>query len=348
MIAQGRGDQNPFHSKADCEYDKNTDRSSEKGGNLPMITILGAGGAIGNELVKILAAKQQPFRLVARNPHPAAGAAEVVSADLYDKDQAVRAVAGSTVVHLLVGLKYDHRVWYEVWPRIMANTIEACKRAGAKLVFFDNVYMYGRVSGPMTEETPFNPCSRKGEIRARIASTLINEWKAGSLTAMIVRSADFYGPNARTGIANVLVFDPLMKDQKASCLLSDSLPHSYTFTVDAAQALSTLAASDSAWNQTWHVPTAPDPPSGKEFVTTAAREVGVPPKYRVLSKAMVRVGGWFNPMVGEVHEMLYQNDSPYLFDSSKFAKAFGFSGTPYQEGIRATATAGKMAAASAG
>jgi hypothetical protein len=43
---------------------------------------------------------------------------------------------------------------------------------------------------------------------------------------------------------------------------------------------------------------------------------------------MVRLIGWFNPLVGGVHEMLYQNDSPYLFDSSNFAKAFSFSGTP--------------------
>ena len=52
---------------------------------------------------------------------------------------------------------------------------------------------------------------------------------------------------------------------------------------------------------------------------------------------MVRVFGWFDPVVGEIHEMLYQNDSPYLFDSSKYAQAFGFAGTPYAEGIRATA-----------
>ena len=35
--------------------------------------------------------------------------------------------------------------------------------------------------------------------------------------------------------------------------------------------------------------------------------------------------------------MLYQNDSPYLFDSSKYAQAFGFAGTPYAEGIRVIA-----------
>jgi nucleoside-diphosphate-sugar epimerase len=302
-----------------------------------MITILGAGGAISNELVKLLAAAGQPFRLVGRTPQVVPGAAEVVAADLSDQEQTIRAVAGSSVVHLLVGLPYDHKLWAKMWPRIMANTIEACKRSGAKLVFFDNVYMYGRVNGPMTEETPFNPCSKKGEIRARIATSLINEWKAGTVTAMIARSADFYGPSTPNSVTNMLVFGPLAKKQKASWLASAAQPHSFTYTVDAARGLIALGASDSAWNQTWHLPTTPNPPTGSEFITLAANELGAKPKYRVLSPLMVRLAGLFNPMVGEVHEMLYQNDSPYIFDSSKFARTFGFAGTPYAEGIRATA-----------
>ncbi|MGA3239936.1 MAG: NAD-dependent epimerase/dehydratase family protein [Bryobacteraceae bacterium] len=302
-----------------------------------MITILGAGGDIGNKLAKLLAARNEPFRIVGRNPSPAAGASETVAADITDRDQTIRAVAGSSVVHLLVGLKYDHRVWREMWPRIMSNAIEACKRAGAKLVFFDNVYMYGKVAGPMTEETPFNPCSKKGEIRAEIAATLIDEWKAGALTGMIARAADFYGPDTRNGMANRLVFDPLSRKKKASWLANDAVPHSYTYTPDAAQSLVQLPERATAWNQTWHVPTTPNPPTGKEFVTLVAKEFGVAPKYRVLSRPMIRVAGWFNPLIGELYEMLYQNDSPYVFDSSKFAREFGFAGTPYADGIRITA-----------
>src|ERR1700680_3916326 len=99
-----------------------------------MITILGAGGAIGNELVKLLAARNQPFRLVGRNPRETPGATQTLAANLTDRDQTLRAVAGSRVVHLLVGLKYDHKLWQEIWPRVMSNTIEACKRAGTKLI----------------------------------------------------------------------------------------------------------------------------------------------------------------------------------------------------------------------
>jgi nucleoside-diphosphate-sugar epimerase len=302
-----------------------------------VITILGAGGAIGNELVKLLSARNHPFRLVSRSPRPTPEATETVAADLTDKDQTMRAVAGSSVVYLLVGLKYDHQVWQEMWPRIMSNAVEACKRAGTKLIFFDNVYMYGRVGGPMTEETPFNPCSKKGEIRAKIATTLINEWKSGALTGMIARAADFYGPDTRNGVPNLLVFEPLARKRRASWLVNDSVPHSFTYTPDAARSLVQLAETDTAWNQTWHVPTAPNPLTGREFVALAARDLGVAPKYRVLSRPVIRMAGWFDPLVAESYEMLYQSDSPYRFDSGKFAREFGFAGTPYADGIRTTA-----------
>ncbi len=305
-------------------------------------TILGAGGPIGNELAKILAMENKPFRLVGRNPKAMPGA-ESVKADLADRDQTMRAIEGSSVVYLVAGLKYDTRVWQELWPRIMANTIEACKRAQAKLLFFDNVYMYGRARGAMTEETPYAPCSKKGEVRARIATSLMDEAQAGNLQALIARSADFYGPEARNSVPNTLVFEPFAKGSTASWLVNAAVPHSLTYTPDAARGVLMLAERDSAWNQTWHLPTAPSPPTGREFIVMAAKALSVEPKFRVLNRPMLKVVGWFNPLVGESYEMLYQSDAPYLFDSTKFAREFGFGGTPYSEGIRMAAASYKKA-----
>jgi hypothetical protein len=67
--------------------------------------------AAATSCVKLLAAWSQAFRIVGRNPRPTPGATETLAADLTDKDQTIRAVAGSSVVHLLVGLNYDHKVW---------------------------------------------------------------------------------------------------------------------------------------------------------------------------------------------------------------------------------------------
>jgi nucleoside-diphosphate-sugar epimerase len=306
-----------------------------------MHTILGAGGAIGTELVKALAIGRRRVRLVGRNPKLIEGAAEAVPADLSDLQKTVDAVVGSSVVYLLAGLKYDLKIWRELWPRIMSNAIEACKRAKAKLIFFDNVYMYGKVGGRMTEETAFNPCSEKGEIRAQIATALLEEIKAGNLQALIARSADFYGPHVATGVPNILVFDKLAEGATASWLVNDSAPHSFTFTPDAARSLALLADAETAWNQTWHVPTAPNPLTGKAFVQLAAKAFGVAPKYRVLGRPLVKIAGWFDSDIRESYEMLYQSESEYLFDSSKFTQAFTFAPTSYVEGIRATAAAYK-------
>lgn len=304
-----------------------------------MQTILGAGGAIGSELVKQLSSTGHKVRLVGRNPKMVTGAAHVFSADLLDLDKTIEAVSGSSIAYLLVGLKYDARIWSEQWPLIMSNTIEACKRTKTKLIFFDNVYMYGKVEGCMTEETPFNPCSKKGEVRAQIATMLLNEFNSGNLNVMIARSADFYGPGVRTSVPNMLVFDKFATKKTAAWLVNDTVRHSFTFVPDAAISLALLAEADTAWNQTWHIPTAANPLSGKEFIHMAAKEFGVDPQYRVLRPPMLKIAGWFSSDIRESYEMLYQSDSEYLFDSSKFAKAFNVEAKPYASGIQITAAA---------
>jgi len=301
-----------------------------------LATILGAGGPIGNDLAKILVAKGGRVRLVSRSPKPLDGA-EICAADLGDREQTLQAVAGSDVVFLLAGLAYELAVWQELWPRIMANTIEACKAAQAKLVFFDNVYMYGQVQGPMTEQTPDAPCSKKGAVRAAIATTLMDEVKAGNVSALIARSADFYGPNTKNGVPNVLVLENFAKGATASWLVNAKVPHSLTFIPDAARGVAMLAERESAFNQIWHLPTTADPPTGQEFIEMAAAAFGVKPKYRVLGKPLLRVAGWFDPRIRESYEMLYQSEFPYVFDSTKFATEFGFAGTPYADGIRIAA-----------
>jgi nucleoside-diphosphate-sugar epimerase len=185
----------------------------------------------------------------------------------------------------------------------------------------------------MTEETPFRPVSRKGEVRAQIATMLLDEIRAGNLTALIARAADFYGPNIRTGLPNVLIFDKFAKRERALWLLNDSTRHSFTFTPDAAHSLVQLAMSETAWNQTWHVPTAPNPLTGREFIEAAARAMGTPAKYRILSRPVMKVAGWFNSDLASTYEMLYQYEADYIFDSTKFSSAFGWQATSWQEGI---------------
>jgi nucleoside-diphosphate-sugar epimerase len=299
-----------------------------------MHIILGAGGAIGTPLAAELLARQQKVRAVSRSGTAPVGV-EAIRADLNDPDDVLRAVEPGSTVYLLAGLKYDRHVWQEQWPRIMRNVVRACSEKGARLIFFDNVYLYGRVDGPMTEETPVRPTSRKGEIRAGIIEFLQNEMTAGRVTAAIARSADFYGPHAdKTSPASIMVFQRLAAGQSAQVLVDPDTKHPYTYTLDCAKALCLLAEADDAFGQAWHLPTARPPLTGREFIGLAAEAVGMAPRVSVLPAWMMKTLGLVVPMMRELAEMLYQNDSDYVFDSSKFERHFAFTPTPYADGIR--------------
>ena len=299
-------------------------------------TILGANGSIANELVPILIQHNEKVRLVSRTPKPVTGA-ETVAADATDYEQVLHAVRGAGIVYLLIGLEYKIDVWRAQWPRIMRNAIDACKMVNAKLIFFDNVYMYGKVSGTMTEETPFNPNSKKGTVRAAIATMLLNEMKAGNIEALIARAADFYGPGAGAkSVVGVLAFDKLVKNKTPQLMVTGKTLHSYTFTTDAAEALYILSQHEDAFGQSWHLPTASPALTGNEFVNMIADATNNPHKIQAIPKFIISIAALFNPLMGELKEMLYQNAYDYVFDSSKFEKAFNYKPTSYKDGIRKT------------
>lgn len=305
---------------------------------MPLHIILGAGGAIANGLAKELIGHGESVRLVARQPKLVPGA-DIFPADLMDLAQTREAIERESVVYLCVGLKYDFRVWRAQWPVIMDHVLRACGEKQAKLIFFDNVYMYGKVNGPMTEETAYEPCSKKGDLRARLATRVMSEVRKGNITASIARAADFYGPGAdKTGILNLLVFANLAKGKKAQWIVNACVRHSFTYTPDAARALYILASDERSWNQVWHLPTANQPLTGKEYIERAAAALGKNPGYTLIHPWMIRLGGIFDRTIRELHEMAYQYQFEYLFDSSKFQRAYNYQPCSYEDGIRATAS----------
>jgi len=301
-----------------------------------MQTILGAGGAIGVSLAKALTQYTTDIRLVNRHPVKVNESDQLVTADLMDPVQVKKAIEGSSIVYVTVGFPYSYKVWETSWPAFMKSVIQACQDAKCKLVFFDNMYLYDpdHLNG-MNELTPVNPCSKKGAVRARIAQMILDETKNGTLTALIARSADFYGPSIKqVSLLTETVFNNLASGKKANWLVSDSFKHSFTYVPDAGKATALLGNTEDAYNQVWHLPTAPDPLTGKEWITTIANEMNVKPHYRVAPKALIRIMGLFMPIMKETVEMLYQYDRDYVFDSSKFEDRFGIKPTPYREGIR--------------
>ena len=300
-------------------------------------TIIGANGTIATELTPILLQNNHAVRLVSRNPK-AVGNAQTFSADVLNREQVFEAVRGSAVVYLLVGLEYKIEVWRKSWPILIRNVIDACKAANAKLIFFDNIYMYGKVNGPITENAPFKPVSKKGEVRAAIDTMLLAEMKAGTLQVAIAKATDFYGPRCTDKSApGVLVFDRMKKKLASQWFINANLPRAFNYTPDCAKGLYILATHKEAFGQTWHLPVAQPTPSGKQFVEIAAKYMGANTKIQVLPKFLLKILGWFNPVMKEMYEMMYQYEFPLVLDSSKFEKAFNFTPTSYEDGIKATA-----------
>lgn len=307
-----------------------------------MQTILGACGVIGKHLARELTGFTKEIRLVSRNPVKVNERDHLFPADLTDRNQVMKAVAGSEIVYVTVGFEYKLKVWQEQWPVFMRNIIDACKEHKSKLVFFDNIYMYDPVHIPhMTEETPVNPGSKKGVIRAKIASDLLNEASNGRLQGMVVRSADFYGPGIANSVLMEAVYKPLKSGKKANWFCRTDKVHSHTFTPDAAKATAILGNDENAYGQVWHLPTTGNPPTGKEWIEAFAKELGVKARIQVAPKFLIRLMGIFNPTMKEFVEMLYQYDRDYVFDSTKFEKAYSFRSTNYLEGIREIVKNGK-------
>ncbi|SDS43022.1 Nucleoside-diphosphate-sugar epimerase [Mucilaginibacter mallensis] len=299
-----------------------------------MQTILGAGGAVANALTHELLNNNQTIRLVSRKPIQQAGKNITwQKADLLNYNEVLEATKGSTVIYLTAGLVYDKNIWQQQWPVIMQNVINAAKATGARLIFFDNIYMYGLVNGPITEDTPYNPCSAKGEVRAKIATTLMDEVKAGNVNASIARGADFYGTENMNSFLDMMVIDKFAKKQRAQWMGDVNKLHNFSFIPDMGKAVYLLGQKPESDNQIWHMPTAAPLP-GKQFIEMIAETYSVDPKYFAIKKFMLQLFGLFDPLVKGTVEMYYQYNHDYNFNSAKFEKAFNFKPTTYQDGFK--------------
>ncbi len=300
-----------------------------------MQTIIGSGGAIGLPLAKALLSYTDKIRLVSRHPVKVNPTDELMSIDASDLSQIDRAVAGSSVVYVVIGFEYKLSVWQTLWPPFLKAVIEACKKHQAKLVFFDNVYMYQPSAIPhMTESSPLGAISKKGQVRQHLHEMIMRAVESNQLNALIARSADFYGPDNKSSALNLMVADNLIKGKKAQAFGDISKIHTYTYTPDAAVATALLGNRTEAYNQVWHVPTTHEKLTNQQWINLVARELQIDPKIQPVPVWMMKLLGLFVPIMREFPEMMYQYEHDYFFDSTKIEKQYGLKATPPEEGVR--------------
>lgn len=300
-----------------------------------MQTILGVSGQIGTELARCLHREfTQDIRLVSRNPKKVNDSDQLFSADLLDAAQTLKAVEGSEIVYLTAGLPMDTQLWVAQWPTLMRNVIAACATHGAKLVFFDNSYMYPQTSTPQTEAAPFVPHGEKGRVRAAIARELLEAMAQQKVQAMICRAPEFYGPGITQSITNATVIAPLKAGKKARVFLRDDTLRTLIYTPDASRAMAWLGNAPDAYGQTWHLPCDDARLTYRQFIELAAKLFGVKADYMVLKRWQLRAAGLFNPTVRDAAELLPRYEADNLFVSDKFKQRFpDFAVTTLAQGL---------------
>ncbi len=300
-----------------------------------MQTILGANGQIGDEVARELKRKYtSDIRQVSRNPKRVNDTDSLFAADLMDAAQTNEAVKGSEIAYLTVGLPPNTEMWEKMFPVMMKNAIAACQNNNAKLVFFDNTYMYPQNDEVLTEETRFAPVGRKGEVRAEIARMLLREIGTKTIEAVICRAPEFYGPGKTQGVTNALIFDKIKQGEKLQVLLRDDVLRSLIWTPDASRATAWIGNTPDAFNQTWHLPCDDNRLTYKQFIALASSVCGKPLDYEIVGKWKLKIGSLFKKELKEIQELLPRYEHDNLFDSSKFKHRFpDFTVTTYKQGI---------------
>jgi nucleoside-diphosphate-sugar epimerase len=297
--------------------------------------VLGAGGGTGSAVVSELARRGLPARAVTRSGKgDVPEGVEQVAADVGTADGARQACEGAAVVYHCAQPPYTK--WAELFPAMTAAIIDGAAVAGAKLVYADNLYVYGPPDGPMTEETPHRAQGKKGRIRIKMADAILGAHADGRLRVAIGRSSDYYGPHGTASTVGENIMKPALRGKRARWLGSLDQPHTLNYLEDMARALVTLGERNAADGEVWHLPAA-EPLTGRQFLELVFEEAGHPPKVGAASRPMIRIGGLFNPLLRELNETLYQFERPFVSDASKFQAAFGpFEPTAHREAVSRT------------
>ena len=238
---------------------------------------------------------------------------------------------------LAIRFPYIGAFWREAWPRRSTQFRRACAATGARLVFVDNLYMYGPQTAPLSETTPLTPYGVKPAARVEVTRIWMAASEAGRLRVAALRAPDFYGPRACNRRLGETAFGALARRKTASVIGSPDTPHDFAYVPDFARAVVTLLdAPDDCFGRAWHVPCAPT--RGPRRILALGAGGARRQAARLRPAAM-------DPRAARtVHSSSQGNardavswDRPYRVDLSRFAKRFWSDATPFEIGAPATA-----------
>jgi nucleoside-diphosphate-sugar epimerase len=294
-------------------------------------------GQVGSTLAELLRAEGHRVRVFRRSAKGVPEGVELFRGDATDPASCNEAATGSATVYHCMNPPYFAKVWADLVPRFMANLIDAAGAAGARLVVLDNVYALGRPGGkPLSEDSPVNPCSRKGEIRAGAAGMLFEAHERGEVRATIGRASDFYGPRGTESHLGNQFWPSVIAGRSGKVVVDPDAVHTYHYIPDVARGLMVLGtAPDDVFGRPWMLPCAP---AGtlRQLVGRLAVALGRDIKITRLPRWLLKGLGIAVPIMRELEEMMYQWEEPFVIDDGQFRKRFSMVPVDLEAAARET------------
>ncbi len=292
--------------------------------------IVGAG-PIGTATALLLAERGDEVTLVTRSgsgpTHPAITKA---AADASSAEALTDLATGAVALYNCANPAYNK--WPTDWPPIARALLGAAESSGAVLVTVSNLYGYGPVSGPMTEDLPLAATGSKGQVRVQMWRDALAAHEAGLVRATEVRGSDYLGPDVQGHLGDRVV-PKLLAGKGVTVMQSADTLHTWTATDDVARLLVTVAWDERAWGRPWHVPSNP-PRTQRQAIDDLCRIAGVPAvSVKEYPGLLIRAMGLMDPVMRELPEVAYQLKEPFILDSTAAQQTFGLAPMPWDDAL---------------
>ncbi len=300
--------------------------------------LLGATGAVGESTAAALHGRGERYRVVGRDRASLDRAfstdplAEIAVWNPDDPESARAALRGADAAVYLVGVPYNH---FERHPVVMRQTLDAAIAEGVEeMLLVGTVYPYGRVqTTPVREDHPREPHTFKGKMRKQQEDLLLEADAAGKIRGTVLRLPDFYGPRVKSSFLDS-VFTAAAKGGTANLISPIDRPHQFVYVPDVGPVVAALLRHPEAHGRWWHLG-GDGTASIQQIVAMVGELAGKPVKTRVFGMAMLRIIGFFQPMLKEMVEMNYLLTDPFIMNDDALGTLLGgLKKTPLREGLK--------------
>jgi len=307
------------------------------------IAVLGGSGSVGFGVVNALIDKKYQPKVMVRDINQfkslfddeIPGPITAIQGDL-DSNHAIAKVCEYADT-IFICFNTDYRYWSDKMTAWVSKIGDLAANLQAKVIFPTNMYNFGTTTAsPINEEEEQNATTQLGKLRIAIEQKLVKSALTGSIVSL-VRLPRLFGPASFDYLIEPLFY---AASQNKSCTWYGDLnnPMDLMYNMDAGKILVNVAESHHANDAMLHVSGYSNLNPEKfinEIYTESKSTVSIPTKlmksWKIAFKSII------NTNFDLFSEVLYQFNSPYLLDDTKYKQLIGeIQRTPLIEAIKKT------------